>query len=68
MKSNMNFEQAIRVLEIGLVCTLCEGNIGIGRPSMEEVGHFLNMKKQIPKLPSRRPAELLPENYDGFSV
>lgn len=68
MKSNMNFEQAIRVLEIGLVCTLCEGNIGIGRPSMEEVSHFLNMKKQIPKLPPRRPAELLPENYDGFSV
>lgn len=68
MKSNMNFEQAIRVLEIGLVCTLCEGNIGIGRPSMEEVVHFLNMKKQIPKLAPRRPAELRPENYDGFSV
>ncbi|XP_059442017.1 L-type lectin-domain containing receptor kinase VIII.2-like [Corylus avellana] len=50
-----NSEQAGRLLEIGLSCSLSEKN---GRPCMEEVVQYLNTQKPIPKLPLRRPPEL----------
>uniref|UniRef100_A0A2N9H9R4 Protein kinase domain-containing protein n=1 Tax=Fagus sylvatica TaxID=28930 RepID=A0A2N9H9R4_FAGSY len=50
-----NMEQVVRVLEIGLSCTLSENN---GRPCMEEVVQLLNTQKPIPKLPLSRPVEL----------
>ncbi|KAK7275931.1 hypothetical protein RIF29_17058 [Crotalaria pallida] len=60
MGSLINLEQAIRVLEIGLLCTLNENK---GRPSMEEVVEFLlYMDKPIPKLPTTRPVALFPYN------
>ncbi|KAF1889447.1 hypothetical protein Lal_00024773 [Lupinus albus] len=60
MGSLVNLEQANRVLEIGLLCTLNENK---GRPSMEEVvGLLLNMDKPIPKLPPTRPVALFPYN------
>jgi serine/threonine protein kinase len=52
-----NSEQAIRLLEIGLSCSLSENN---GRPCMEEVVQYLNTQKLIPKLPLRQPIELFP--------
>ena len=58
MGSLINLEQAIRVLEIGLLCTLNENK---GRPSMEQVVEFLgNMEKPIPELPRTRPVALFP--------
>ncbi|CAL0307771.1 unnamed protein product [Lupinus luteus] len=46
----INMEQAIRVVEIGLVCTLKEKE---GRPSMQEVVEFLlSRDKPIPNLPT----------------
>ncbi|BAT81586.1 L-type lectin-domain containing receptor [Vigna angularis] len=60
MGSLINLEQAIRVLEIGLLCTLNENK---GRPSMEQVVEFfLNMDKPIPELPRTRPVSLFPYN------
>lgn len=60
MGSLINLEQAIRVVEIGLLCTLSENK---GRPSMEQVVEFLlNMDKPIPKLPATRPVALFPYN------
>ncbi|KAG5052706.1 hypothetical protein AAZX31_02G207800 [Glycine max] len=60
MGSLINLEQAIRVLEIGLLCTLNENK---GRPSMEQVVEFLlNMDKPIPELPRTRPVALFPYN------
>lgn len=59
MGSVINLDQAIRVMEIGLLCTVNESK---GRPSMEEVVEFLNMEKQIPELPQRRPVALFPYN------
>ncbi|OIW16532.1 hypothetical protein TanjilG_32203 [Lupinus angustifolius] len=54
----INMEQAIRVLEIGLLCTLNEKE---GRPSMQEVVEFLlNRDKPIPYLPTTSPGALLP--------
>ncbi|KAG2681309.1 hypothetical protein I3843_11G138500 [Carya illinoinensis] len=53
-----NSEQAVRVLEIGLSCTLSKNN---GRPCMEEVVQLLNTQKPVPKLPPSRPAELFPK-------
>ncbi|KAE9615176.1 hypothetical protein Lal_00048214 [Lupinus albus] len=51
-------EHAIRVLEIGLLCTL---NKKKGRPSMQEVVEFLlHMDKPIPNLPTTHPGILLP--------
>ncbi|XVF53268.1 hypothetical protein PTKIN_Ptkin05aG0085700 [Pterospermum kingtungense] len=55
----VNLEQAIRVLDIGLLCTLNESK---GRPSMEEVVEFLSMERQIPELPASRPVALFPYN------
>ena len=59
MGSLVNLEQAIRVLNIGLLCTLNESK---GRPSMEEVVEFLSMERQIPELPASRPVALFPYN------
>ncbi|XWS38077.1 hypothetical protein CRYUN_Cryun19dG0099800 [Craigia yunnanensis] len=59
MGSLVNLDQAIRVLDIGLLCTLNESK---GRPSMEEVVEFLSMEKQIPELPASRPVALFPYN------
>ncbi|XP_065858133.1 probable L-type lectin-domain containing receptor kinase S.7 [Euphorbia lathyris] len=57
--SCVNLKEAVRVLEIGLRCTLVKIN---GKPSMEEVVKLLNFRSQIPKLPRTRPLELLPKN------
>ncbi|XVF12784.1 hypothetical protein REPUB_Repub08aG0149500 [Reevesia pubescens] len=59
MGSLVNLEQAIRVLDIGLLCTLNESK---GRPSMEEVVEYLSMEKQMPELPATRPVALFPYN------
>lgn len=55
----INSEQATRVLEIGLLCTLNETK---GRPSMEQVVEFLGMERPIPELPLSRPVSLFPYN------
>ncbi|XP_030440375.1 L-type lectin-domain containing receptor kinase VIII.2-like [Syzygium oleosum] len=57
MGSLVSLEQAIRVLEIGLLCTLNESK---GRPSMEEVVEFLVTDGPIPELPPNRPVALFP--------
>nr|GMD49524.1 L-type lectin-domain containing receptor kinase VIII.1-like [Ipomoea batatas] len=59
MGAVVNTDQAVRVLEIGLLCTL---NQNKGRPSMEEVVEFLNVEKPIPELPTSRPVSLFPYN------
>ncbi|KAJ6867942.1 L-type lectin-domain containing receptor kinase VIII.1-like [Populus alba x Populus x berolinensis] len=57
MGSMVNLEQAIRVSEIGLLCTLNENK---GRPCMEEAVEFLNLDGPIPELPPKRPVALFP--------
>ncbi|KAJ6687424.1 L-TYPE LECTIN-DOMAIN CONTAINING RECEPTOR KINASE VIII.2-LIKE [Salix koriyanagi] len=57
MGSMVSLEQAIRVSEIGLLCTLNENR---GRPCMEEVVEFLNLDRPIPELPPNRPVALFP--------
>lgn len=57
MGSVVNLEQAVRVLEIGLLCTLNESR---GRPRMEEAAEFLNLENDVPELPSSRPIALFP--------
>lgn len=59
MGSLVNLEQAVRVLEIGLLCTLNEGK---GRPCMAEVVEFLSLGKKLPELPASRPMALFPYN------
>jgi hypothetical protein len=59
MGSVLNLKQAIRVLEIGLLCTVNETK---GRPCMEEVVEFLSMEGPIPELPLTRPVSLFPYN------
>lgn len=59
MGAVINLEQATRVLEIGLLCTL---NVTKGRPSMEQVVEFLCMERPIPELPHTRPVALFPYN------
>ncbi|KAK9292775.1 hypothetical protein L1049_020755 [Liquidambar formosana] len=59
MGAVVSWEQAVRVLEIGLLCTLNETK---GRPSMDEVVGFLTMERPIPKLPPTRPVALFPYN------
>ncbi|KAF8027424.1 hypothetical protein BT93_E0354 [Corymbia citriodora subsp. variegata] len=54
MESGGLMEQALRTLDIGLVCTLNEENGGV---SMEDVVQFLSTKA-IPKLPQKKPAQL----------
>lgn len=53
----VNPDQAIRVFEVGLLCTL---NDNKGRPSMEQVVECLNVEKPIPELPQSRPISLFP--------
>lgn len=53
----VNPDQAIRVLEVGLMCTL---NDNKGRPSMEEVVEYLNFERPVPELPATRPVSLFP--------
>lgn len=53
----VNPDQAIRVLEVGLMCTL---NDNKGRPSMEEVVEYLNLERPLPELPPSRPVSLFP--------
>ncbi|KAI3816877.1 hypothetical protein L1987_10661 [Smallanthus sonchifolius] len=55
--SVLNMDQAVGVIEIGLLCTLKENT---GRPSMQEVIEYLNFETEIPELPSRRPMALFP--------
>ncbi|PQM41281.1 putative L-type lectin-domain containing receptor kinase S.7 [Prunus yedoensis var. nudiflora] len=52
MGTVINLEQAIRVMQIGLLCTL---NVTKGRPCMEQVVEFLCMERPIPELPPSRP-------------
>ncbi|KAI4330990.1 hypothetical protein MLD38_029225 [Melastoma candidum] len=57
MGSFMNAEQAIRAMDIGLLCTLNESK---GRPSMDQVTELLSMDVPIPELPLSRPMCLFP--------
>ncbi|XP_073286132.1 L-type lectin-domain containing receptor kinase VIII.1-like [Primulina huaijiensis] len=57
MGSAVNADQANRVLEVGLMCTL---NDNKGRPSMEQVVEYLNVEKPVPELPLSRPVSLFP--------
>lgn len=57
MGSVVNADQANRVLEVGLMCTL---NDNKGRPSMEQVVEYLNVEKPVPELPLSRPVSLFP--------
>ncbi|KAA8540113.1 hypothetical protein F0562_026805 [Nyssa sinensis] len=57
MGSVVNLEQAVRVLEIGLLCTLNENK---GRPTMEEVVEYLSLERPVPELPPNRPIALFP--------
>ncbi|KAJ4835639.1 hypothetical protein Tsubulata_015312 [Turnera subulata] len=59
MGSLVNLEQAIKVVEIGLLCTLNESK---GRPNMGEVVEFLSLDGPIPELPPSRPMALFPYN------
>lgn len=57
MSSVLIIDQAVRVIDIGLSCTLKENK---GRPSMPEVVEYLYFEKEIPELPLRRPMALFP--------
>ncbi|KAK1416557.1 hypothetical protein QVD17_32348 [Tagetes erecta] len=57
MGSVLNIDQAVQVVEIGLLCTLKEN---AGRPSMLKVIEYLNFETEIPELPSNRPMALFP--------
>ncbi|KAJ0545887.1 putative protein kinase RLK-Pelle-LRR-III family [Helianthus annuus] len=53
----LTLDQAVRVVDIGLLCTLKENT---GRPSMSEVTEYLKFETEIPELPSNRPVTLFP--------
>ncbi|KAL5719259.1 non-specific serine/threonine protein kinase [Ranunculus cassubicifolius] len=56
----INSEQASRVVQIGLLCTINDSGIYV-RPPMEDVVGFLNnMDSPISDLPPRRPVSLFP--------
>ncbi|KAK9724160.1 hypothetical protein RND81_05G052800 [Saponaria officinalis] len=59
MGSGVDSEQAVRVVNVALLCTLPENN---GRPKMEEVVRYLSKDCEIPKLPPNRPIVLFPYN------
>ncbi|XAR71564.1 Non-specific serine/threonine protein kinase [Bertholletia excelsa] len=59
MGSLLNPDQVVRVLEIGLLCTLNENK---GRPTMEDVVGLLCSERPVPELPSSRPVALFPYN------
>ncbi|XP_047981138.1 probable L-type lectin-domain containing receptor kinase S.7 [Salvia hispanica] len=54
---SVNPDQAVRVMDVGLMCTLNENR---GRPSMEEVVGYLNSETPLPDLPTTRPVSLFP--------
>ncbi|XP_042019628.1 L-type lectin-domain containing receptor kinase VIII.2-like [Salvia splendens] len=54
---SVNPDQAVRVMDVGLMCTLNENR---GRPSMEEVVGYLNSERPLPDLPTTRPVSLFP--------
>ncbi|KAL1547305.1 non-specific serine/threonine protein kinase [Salvia divinorum] len=54
---SLNPDQAVRVMDVGLMCTLNENR---GRPSMEEVVGYLNSERPLPDLPATRPVSLFP--------
>ncbi|KAI3778391.1 hypothetical protein L2E82_07646 [Cichorium intybus] len=55
--SVLNMDQAVRVMDIGLLCTLKENQ---GRPSMAEVVEYVCFETEVPELPLRRPMALFP--------
>lgn len=57
MGAVVNPDQAARVIEVGLLCSLNENK---GRPRMEQVVEFLNLDNPIPELPPGRPVSLFP--------
>lgn len=57
MCSVLNMEQAVQVMEMGLLCTLQESK---GRPSMAEVVEYVSFEKEVPELPASRPMALFP--------
>ncbi|KAL9240238.1 hypothetical protein vseg_014482 [Gypsophila vaccaria] len=59
MGSGVDSEQAVRVVNVALLCTLPENN---GRPKMEEVVGYLSKDCPIPELPPNRPIVLFPYN------
>ncbi|XP_010671293.2 probable L-type lectin-domain containing receptor kinase S.7 [Beta vulgaris subsp. vulgaris] len=59
MGSIVDTNQALRVIDIALLCTLPENN---GRPKMEEIVTFLTMDCILPELPPNRPIVLFPYN------
>lgn len=59
MGTSTDTDQAVRVVDIALLCTLPENN---GRPKMEEIVLFLTMDCLLPKLPPNRPIVLFPYN------
>lgn len=59
MGALVNLEQAIRVLDIGLLCTLNESK---GRPCMDQIVELFSFESPIPELPASRPVALCPYN------
>ncbi|XP_021762611.1 probable L-type lectin-domain containing receptor kinase S.7 [Chenopodium quinoa] len=59
MGAVVNTDQAVRVVDIALLCTLPENN---GRPTMEEIVMFLTTDCHLPTLPPNRPIVLFPYN------
>ncbi|CAO2838462.1 unnamed protein product [Amaranthus hypochondriacus] len=59
MGSGVDGNQAVRVVDIALLCTLPENN---GRPKMEEIVNFLTTDCILPELPPNRPIVLFPYN------
>jgi len=59
MGSGIDPEQAIRVVNTALLCTLSES---MGRPKMEDVVKYLKMEETLPELPPNRPIVLFPYN------
>ncbi|GER33451.1 lectin protein kinase family protein [Striga asiatica] len=53
----VNPDQAIRAVEVGLMCTL---NDNKGRPTMKEVVEYLNFERPVTELPTARPISLFP--------
>ncbi|KNA06417.1 hypothetical protein SOVF_181320 [Spinacia oleracea] len=59
MGSGINTDQAVRVVDIALLCTLPENN---GRPKTDEIVTFLTTVSLLPQLPPNRPIVLFPYN------
>ncbi|XP_074282340.1 L-type lectin-domain containing receptor kinase VIII.1-like [Silene latifolia] len=59
MGSGVDSEQAVRVVNIALLCTLPENN---GRPKAEDIVRLLTTDCSVPELPPHRPIVLFPYN------